>query len=375
MGAIVTRWLWLFVIPLLWSSAPEAQPTRFIYVTPVDGAGTDADPYHSRCMGMDGYGHIDLRTWGIDRFLCASNILPADMTGVAELGSAKNERMTGPRKAVLAALAKKGIVADTVDEAIIELLSSKLRAGKDGKVKIWLGEREPLYQQTAWVPFRDHGYVADAWNALQPAVAWATTLATETFNCADSASLTCVHTWTEFNGTAWAIASNQASASGSTTAEARIDSDLATDDMEVQATLTAIASASETRCGVIGRKDSSTTRTYMTVHTAYGTTAGTREWRLGKRVTGASTTLGTNTTDPATNDIMKLRDDGSSHSAYVNGVEFVAPVTDADVSGNTRAGLMFIGAHASDSCSLDPVDAYDYPLPVSGNAAARRRVS
>ncbi len=113
----------------------------------------------------------------------------------------------------------------------------------------------------------------------------------------------------------------------------------------------------------------------MTVHTAYGTTAGTREWRLGKRVTGASTTLGTNTTDPATNDIMKLRDDGSSHSAYVNGVEFVAPVTDADVSGNTRAGLMFIGAHASDSCSLDPVDAYDYPLPVSGNAAARRRVS
>lgn len=370
MGAIVTRWLWLFVIPLLWSSAPEAQPTRFIYVTPVDGAGTDADPYRSRCLGMESAGNIDLRP-DIDGFLCGSNTLPADMKGVQQLGSTVKERMTGPRKAALEALSKKGLAADTVDEAIIELLSSKLRAGRDGKVKIWLGEKEPLYQQTAWVPFRDYGYVADVWNALQPAVAWATTLPTETFTCSDNASLTCVQTWTEFNGTAWAIASNVAAFSGSTTNEARIDSDLATDDHEVQATITAANAGSETRCGVIGRKDSSSTRTYYSFQAIFDATPSSSTWRLMKRVSGTATTLATDATDPAVNDAVKLRSDGSDHSGYVNGSQLIAPVTDASITANTRVGIVGIGANASDSCSLDNVIAYDYPLPASG--ALRRR--
>lgn len=369
----MTRWLWLILIPLLWSSAPEAQPTRFVYLTPIDGDGTDANPYHSRCLGMAGAGNIDLRPWGIDRFLCASNALPADTSGIDQLGSTLKERLTSPRKAALAVLAKKGLAAATVDEAIVELLSSQLKAGRDGKLKIWLGEREPLYQQTAWMPFNDHGYAADLWNALQPTVAWATTLATETFNCADNASLTCVHTITEFNGTAWAIVTNEAAFSGATTNEARIDSDLATDDHEVQATITAANAVSETRCGVIGRKDSSSTRTYYSFQAIFDGTPTNSTWRLMKRVAGTATTLATDATDPAVNDVVKLRSDGSDHSGYVNGTELIAPVTDASITANTRVGIVGIGANASDSCSLDNVIAYDYPLPSSSSGAVRRR--
>lgn len=361
----------LLLVMVAGASVPHAQVTRYVYLSPIDGDGTDATPFISRCVGekLSGAGNIDLRPYfGINRFLCASNVLPSNTAGIVRLGDALNEAMTPQRKAALEALIGQSISSTDVRDIIREVLIAKVRAGRDGKKKIWLGESEPLAQQTAWIPFNDNGYVADLWNAMQAAEAWALTLATETFTCADNASLTCVQIWNKFNGTAWAIGGNDADASGSTTAEARIDSDLATDDFEVQATLTAIASANEARCGVIGRKDSSTARTYTTVHTAYGTTAGTREWRLGTRSAGTATTLGTNTQDPAVSDVMKLRSDGDSHSAYVNGIEIVAPTTASLGTGNTRVGIVFIGANAGDSCSLDNVIAYDYPLRARGGS-------
>lgn len=358
-----------------WASAPQAQVTRYVYLSPIDGDGSDATPFISRCVGekVRGAGNIDLRPWGINRFLCASDDLPANTTGLVRLGDALAERMTDQRKAALEALLGKPLTETGVREIIREVLLPKLRAGRDGKIKIWLGEKEPLVQQTAWMPFNDHGYAADLWNALQPTVAWATTLATETFTCADNASLTCVQTWTEFNGTTWAIASNVAAFSGATTNEARIDSDLATDDHEVQATMTAANAVTETRCGVIGRKDSTTTRTYYSFQAIVDGTPANSTWRLMKRVTGTATTLATDATDPAVNDVMKLRDDGSSHSGYVNGTQLISPVTDSDITGNTRVGIVGIGANASDSCSLDNVIAYDYPLPASSSGAVRRR--
>ena len=371
-----TRQLLIVLFALLcWASAPQAQVTRYVYLSPIDGDGSDATPFISRCVGekVRGTGNIDLRPWGVNRFLCASDDLPVNTTGLVRLGDALAERMTEQRKAALETLLGKPLAETGVREIIREVLLSKLRAGRDGKIKIWLGEKEPLVQQTAWVPFYDNGYVADIWNAMQAAEAWATTLATEDFNCADNASLTCVHSWTEFTGTALGIASNVATASGASTNEARMDSDLATDDIEVQVTITAISSLSEARCGVIGRKDSSSTRTFMFGNAVYGTGAASREWRVSKRVGGTNTTIASSTTDPAAGDTVRLRDDGSSHSLYVNGSELIAPQTDTDVAGQTRVGITFIGSNASDSCSMDNVIAYDYPLPISGSGALRRR--
>lgn len=357
---------------LMWASvplAPLAQAVRNVYLSPVDGSGTDSDPYRSRCVSMAGAGNIDLRPLGIARFLCASDTLPPDMTGVLLLGDSLKGTLTDAQKTAIAKELRAPVTDSTVEDLIVKLLSPHLRSGRDGKIKIWLGQQVPVHQRTSWIPFQDGGLVADATNVLidlaSPQVAWATTLATETFQCADSASLTCVHTWTEFLGTALAIVSNAAEFTGATTNEARLDADLATDDMEVKATITAFVNGGEARCGVIGRKDSTATRTYYSGHGTFDVVPATGEWRLTKRVAGTSTTLGTNATDPVANDTVKLRDDGSSHSVYVNDTLLIGPITDTAIVGNTRAGILGIGAAASDSCTMDNMIAYDYPLPQS----------
>lgn len=372
------RWLWIIIIPLLWSSAPEAQPTRFVYLSPIDGAGTEEDLYHSRCLGLAGAGNVDLRPWGINRFLCASNVLPADMTGVQQLGSAKTERMTGARKAALGVLAGKGLVADTVDEAIYELLSSKLRAGRDGKLKIWLGESAPLVQQTAWVPFRDNGIVADlthyAVEMLEPARAWAASHGPDTFTGSNNVTLLGDLTWTEYSDTLWGRTSNRAEATGASSpaAEARADHDAATDDHEVSADITYTwGSGTQCRCGVIARKDSTSTRDFYQF--GIQRDSGVDVYRLLERNAGSATTLGDSagaTTTPVT---LKVRVDGSSISGFVDGVLSVGPITDATITGNTRGGLAYVGG-SGDTCTADNWLIADYTAPAASGGALRRRL-
>lgn len=355
--------LWaLGLLILCGASVPHAQDTREHWLSPKDLVG---DSFQARCLGMADAGAIDLTPYGVDMFWCASAALPADMTGVIQIGSSLSSAL-GARKAALAVALKKPIVGATVNDLLVEFLSTRLKPGRDGKLKIYLGRQIPEYQQTAGIPFRDNGLVADLRNyaaeMLEPAIAWATTLSIETFPTNGNLNgSTQVHAWTEFNGTALDVSSNKARGQGSATVEARADVDLATDDMEVYATITAtVTGGSEIRIGVLGRKDSTTTRDFYAAHGVY---SATPEYRLIKRVAGASTTLGTNAQDPVDGDVVKLRSDGSSHSAYVNGVEIVAPVTDTAITGNTRAGIMYIGANASDVGTLDDWQAYDYPLP------------
>lgn len=354
-----------FVGLLVWCASPHAQDTREQWLSPKDGDGSDANPYHARCLGMADAGAIDLTPSGVDMFWCASAALPADTTGVIQIGSSLSSAL-GARKGTLASALKRPLTANTVNDLLIEFISPRLRPGKDGKLKIYLGRQTPEYQQTAGIPFRDNGVVADIRNyaadLLEPAIAWATTLAIETFPTNGNLNgSTQVHGWTEFFGTALDVSSNKARGLGNATVEARADVDLATDDMEVYATITgAVTGGSEIRIGVIGRKDSTTTRDFYAAHGVYSAAA---EYRLIKRVAGASTTLGTHANDPVDGDVVKLRSDGSSHSLYVNGVELVTPVTDTAITGNTRAGIMYIGANASDVGTLDDWQAYDYPLP------------
>ncbi len=324
---------------LVWGSVPQAQDTRQVYLTPVDGSGTDADPWRSRVRDIPGAGCIDLRPYAVDAFLCASNDLPADMTGVEQIGASYKSAL-GKKKGALSAKFKKSLVADTVEDLIIEVISPKLRAGKDGKLKIYLGDATPAYQQTAGVPFRDYGLVADLRDAtmelLEPALAWAAS-ASETFDCSNSASLTCVLTWTEFLGTTWEISNNAAKSNSTASAEARAESAMATDNHYVQATLGAAteSGAGFARCGVVGRKDNSTTRTYYTLFADLDAT----NWETGKRIAGTYTSLATSTQNPAQNDVMKLVVDGSSVTGVVNGLIVLGPTTDTAITGNTYGGL------------------------------------
>lgn len=357
---------------LLAASTPNAQDTRQFYLSPIDGAGTESDPYHSRCLGLAGAGNIDLRPYGIDAFLCASNDLPADMTGVEQIGASLKSSI-GARKSGLDAKFKKTLAATNVEDLIIEIVSPRLRAGKDGKLKIFLGGQIPVYQQTAWVPFRDGGLVADMSNAalglIEPTIAWAASFV-DTFTGSDG-NLAGDLSWTEYLGTEWTRASNTAFASGSTpgtAAEARADHDTATDDQVVQADLAYnYVSSGNFRCAIFGRKDSSTTRDFYQF--GMQRDSGVDVYRLLERNTGSPTTLGDSAGATASSATIKLHTDGSSISGYVNGALSVGPITDATVTGNTRSGIAYVGGDASDNCTADNFSVSDVTTRRKGNPA------
>lgn len=357
-----------FVGLLVWGATPQAQDTRQFYLSPVDGSGTESDPWHSRCVAMQGMGNIDLRPYGVDAFLCASNDLPKDMTGVEQIGASYKSALGG-RKGALNAKFEKALTADTVEDLIIEVIGPKIRAGKDGKLKIYLGDKSPVYQQTAWMPVRDGGLVADLGNAalglIEPTLAWAATF-TDSFNGADS-NLAGDLTWTEFTGTNWTRTSNVARAASSTAsaAEARADHDTDTDDQAIQATQTYnyTAAGGQVRCTVMGRKDSSGTRTYY----GFGVQrdVGVDAYRLLHRVAGSPTTIADSAGATASGTTIQLIMDGTSLSGVVDGVVVVGPTTDATISGNTRGGIVYVGFGGSDNCTIDNLSIQDYTPPAA----------
>ena len=355
-----------FVGLLAWGSVPQAQDTRQFYLSPIDGVANTEKGQYSRCLGMPGYGNVDLRPWGVDAFLCASNDLPANMTGVEQIGASFKSALGG-KKGALNAKFKKSLAANTVEDLIIEVIGPKLKAGKDGKLKIYLGDKAPVYQQTAWVPFRDNGLVADLSNAalgvIEPTLAWAATF-TDTFPGSDNGTLGGDLTWTEYLSTSWQRISNAAKATGVTAsaAEARAEHDTATDDQQIQASMTyTYVSTGNFRCAVIGRKDSTATRTFYQF--GFQRDSGVDVYRLLYRTTGSPTTLADSsgaTSSPAT---IKLVIDGTSIAGYVNGTLVAGPVTDATISGNTRGGLTYSGGDASDACTADNMSIQDYTPP------------
>lgn len=349
-----------------------------LYLAPYDGDGSDLTPFLPR--GLDtGVSCIGLRpdpTKAAGVALCRASAMPA-VAGLVPLSKALNDPLTAKvRTDIVTALGKSISVSSTTVPGILkELLvdSGKLVAGSDGKIQIYLGDQIPIYQKTGWVPFEDNGAVADLWNAqkravylayhytVEPIVAWATTLATETWNCADNASLTCVLSWTEYNGTGWSIASSRAAVAVTGGNDARADSALASADHWAQATLISENSdaGGTARCGPTIRKDNTATRTFYgaaAVHSA----GAYSQYETILRSGGTLTTLASNGTDPVNNDVVRIYASGSNISTYVNGVLRIGPTTDATIASNMYAGISYTSnASAVFDCKLDDWSASD----------------
>lgn len=380
---------------LVWAAVPQAETPRVVYLATIQGDGSESNPFRATGTGtVTNQGCIDLRadpTGSTGRMLCAADTLPAG-AGINQLGDTLLENMTPVRRAVLEAVFGVTLSGATVTEIIAELLITHARtdgsrwrpllAGKDGKFHLWLGQRTEAWTQTAWLyPYiQDNGLVADATNAVlhaaEPAVAWAASLA-EDFNCANSAALTCDLTWTEFSGTAWEIASNQARVTGLTgvnLASARADISLATNNHWAQVKLIASTSdnSGEVRCGPIARKDNTGTSTFYTFNSVQANNVFT-DFDVRKRVSGSATTLGTDTTNPAANDVLRVYVDGSSVSGYVNGALSVGPITDTSITTNNYGGISYSANNTTtQSCILDDFAAQDIAV-VGGNSTIRRR--
>ncbi|MGL5935842.1 MAG: hypothetical protein ACRCZI_09495 [Cetobacterium sp.] len=318
-------------------------------------------------------------------------MLPVDMTGVIELSNALNGTIPPLQKVVLrSVLGAVGnqLNADTMDELLPQLLidfpKSKaglwkgLRAAKDGKYHIWLGAQ--VWQQTAWLypAVRDNGIVADIQNLalamVRPAVAWAASFA-EDWNCADSTTIDCDLTWSEFTNTGLQIVSN-ALTGGVGLGEARITSALDSDDMEAQVTLVSMTrnGTGIISCHVFARKDSTNVRTWYAAHSTLDSSGD--NYGLSKRVVSTSTTLGETAGTPTTGIVVTVKVDGDQISSYRNGALAFGPVTDTSISGNTYAGVYSNQTTTpTSSCVMDNFAVSDTAAPSGSSGAVRRRAS
>lgn len=385
----------IFLVVILssicWAAVPHAQAPIVVYLAPYDGAGTDLDPFYIRgrdhetkCIGLRKDPTV-AAGWAI----CGRATLPAG-SGYVELASRLDGALTPKQQAALEAsleiVPKSATITDIVAELLIQhgkidgTRWRPLRPTKEGKYEIYLTPgREKTWQQTSWLyPYiHDNGLVADATNAtlqlLEPAMAWASSF-TEDWNCANSASLTCDLTWTETTGTGWQILSNAATVANASTGVARADHDLATVDMETTATLSELtrSTASSVFVGVLGRKDSSTTRTYYH-HVGVKNNVPSEYWELGYYVSGTGTVLDTLTQTINVGDVVKVRLNGSTISGLVNDIVVTGPVTDTTITSNTRAGITGGAPAAAAVVTLDLWSAVDY---VSGTefVPLRRRL-
>ena len=320
------------------------------YIAPYIGAGSDLDPFRPRGSDQPGWSAIDLRADGgatlgggglnacllhlptadPDPQLRLVALDPADTIGV------------GVRQAIIARL---GLLASPAsvrwDDLAMEILLGPppggwkaLRSNLAGAFEIWLGG---LLKRL-------------------PVVRGGTSLA-EDWNCADSTSLTCDLTWTEYLGTAWGITSNVARFDGIVGSNgARADSDLASDDHFAQATVVFLNLFNTTAGYVICRKDGTTTNTAYEFSVQQ---AGSLTHILRKVITGTSTTLATGSGTHADGDVIRIEADGSTITGKKNGTTDAGPATDTAITGNVRCGIRGFGDTLASQVQFDNWSAGD----------------
>lgn len=380
---------YILFLALVMSGVSSAEAQEY-YLSTYIGDGTFDNKFRPQCWDQSNAGWIDLRpdasvVTGLA--LCKSDVKPA-RAGVVGLGNGLGKALPPILVSTLGAVIGKPIVSTDIQGLIQEIVVPLLAIPKDGRYKIYLGGSKPEIDVPATLSYdiqykgivvalqqRAEQFGQGILAALETASAWATTLATENFNCANSSSLTCVHTWSEPAGGNWSITTNQATVSSSVTNVARNDSDLATSDMSVSATMVSVtrnASSSFSDCGVIARKDSTGTRTFYGFAVDLENTGDANGWLLYKEIAASFTQLGTrNDTDWAANDVAKITAVSNAITGLVNGTIFVGPVTDTSITTNTRTGLEFSSTTAASTCTVDDFNATDI---AAGTGPLRRRM-
>jgi len=210
----------------------------------------------------------------------------------------------------------------------------------------------------------DHEQFIPADLPKEKPLAHSTTI-TESWNCADSDSLTCDLVWVEQSGDI-DIVSNKASQTGTTYSRARAASDLSSDDHYAEVDIStngALGGNQGSRVHV--RHASNADQTY---YMAQANWAGGNEFFARKFVLGTETDLSppriTFAFDRANTYRIKIEIDGSSGEIFVDDVS-QDTFTDTDITGNVRTG---ISGQAAQTIRWDVLEAADLA------AAAARRI-
>ena len=331
---------------------------QVLYLSPYQGDGSEATPFIPHGVGQ-GAQCAPLPTHAI----CTWDHVPV-ASGVVELTN--NRAITGLERARIASNSKHAVTAPRANALISELVDTEqlsLRP-KNRRQRIVIQGREvwsraaplasylPSWREVLQAPVRLVEWM------VMPAVAWAATTVTETFNAADQDlnPFTGDHVWHRDVGQSIEILNNELDVQfTSSTQEANNQTTLDDDDMEVSANIVRVARGSATNYGpaLTARTSdsSSSTLVYCQVRDA-----STPYVEYGHKISGSLTITGTTNHTTSTNDILKTRIVGDQLSCYVNGVLMLGPVTDNTGAGNLVAGVRFVGNGTGNSSTRASID-------------------
>jgi hypothetical protein len=316
------------------------------YLVSYLGEGTDRNPFRPDGSDQPGWAAIDLRpdVTILDGFALLALPIRDDTAARRYLGEDLDEPSVTTRQELDSRLSVT-LVATTLRQQIAELLIEErsgsrwkpLRPTLRGVYEILLGGK--IYEQ--------------------PVLRGGTTI-TESFNQTDSTTIGPDLTWTEISQNSQTVGNEWVTGATATLYEARADSDLASDNHYAQGvtSLVSSADATDSMIGLIVRqRHQDTTRTHYGFRYRSGTSGERRE--LYRRVSGTLTSLVGPNVDAAytTGDTLRIEINGSSLSGRIVGVGGTDSVTDTNITGNLRAGV--IGQRGTASATIPKLDNFE----------------
>ena len=319
-----------------------------VYLSPFIGTGTEADPIRARGVFPGPAKCLEILRPNLQSAVgrwavCEAPTLPVG-AGVVELGASFDEaNLSAGKIAALEVALTRAVVGNSLKDIIGAAIDATgTLKSSAGRVRVVMDGKE-LYStarpQARVAPPTPLQWLTDAFRWLVfPQVAWAASYSTE-FNCADAAVLDCDGlTWTEAGGSNWAIGANQAIVTSSIVDRARMDSDLATADHEVEIDVIQIGRGTTdwVRVGPTARNSSSVTNSYDFC-SIEDNSAGDL-YVYGYLDAGTLVVSGTvaATAGPMT---MKIRMVGDQITCLSDGVAVIGPTTHANVQTHLRGGL------------------------------------
>lgn len=357
---------------------PSWATAQVVYLSPYTGDGSEANPFIAAGVRQGGL-CTSLRadpTKVGGYALCSAPSLPVadgviDLSGKRPIAKADRDKILAERGISVTATTFDGLLSELVDSQDVRLnrVDGRQRIILKGQ-EVWsrpapLASYLPRLRDILSAPIR----FVDG--LITPTIAWAASL-TEDWNCADHASsLNCDHAWATFQGIVLALVSNRADVTNSVLVQlARNTTTLDTDHMRVGVTIANIArgTATDVSGGVLARKDSSGTSTYLY---AVVRDAATDQVETGDVVSGTRTVQGSLDTTVANGDLIELQVVNDVVSVFLNGTLVQGPYTNTVGDGNMLAGIRFAGTGTATTTNvaLDNWFAYD----VSAGGPTKRR--
>lgn len=321
-----------------------------LYLTPIVGNGTDANPFMPLWPEEPGQGWIDLRP---DSTVAAGRGLlylptPSVDSRLDKLVDLPDEDVPAGVKNRLQNALGLTLGQTRFSEIVAELLTTHartddtrwkpLRPTVQGVMELWLGG---LGRFHAW----RQGSVGASFTETWPTNG--TTISTGQDQ-----------PWNEDSNDVEVSTNALRFVTLSAVCFGRCLTNLATDAHKHSATAALVSIADGARAGVSVRKIDSTTRTYYITTAERNSGAGGHARRLVKRVAGVQTILVNDVgTDPGSPVVIECQANGSSISGTV-GSFALGPITDTAITGNLQVGYELFGATAGDT-TLDGHTAAD----------------